>query len=85
MIPVCYGSDEEQARTATIDAVEQKCHTHRLKPNEREVEERKNTQIYVVHLDQGYIHERENKKLFITNAVYKWKLIPKNTGHPCLI
>ena len=27
--------------------------------------------------DQGYIHGRENRKLIITNAVYKWKLIPK--------
>ena len=40
----CYGSDEEQTRTATVDAAEQKYHTHRLLQNERERDERKNTQ-----------------------------------------
>ena len=38
------GSDEEQTRTATVDAAEQKYHTHRLLQNERERDERKNTQ-----------------------------------------
>jgi len=26
----CYGSDEEQARTAAENAADQKCHTHRI-------------------------------------------------------
>jgi len=44
LIPVCYKSDEEQARTTTVDAAEQKCHTPMLQQNEREVKERQNTQ-----------------------------------------
>ena len=30
LILVCYGSDEEQARTAAENAADQKCHTHRI-------------------------------------------------------
>ena len=81
----CYGSDEEQARTATGDAAEQKCHTHRCcnKMNEREM--RKNAQNYVVHL-WSRLHPREGKQraFIITDAIHKWKLI-LNTEHPCLI
>jgi len=40
----CYGSDEEQARTTAVDVAEQKCHIPMLLQNEREVEERKNTE-----------------------------------------
>ena len=77
LISVCYGSDEEQSRTIAVDAAEQNV-IHRCcsKMKEREREMRKNAQNYVVHL-WSYIHGRENRKLFITDAVYKWKLIPK--------
>ena len=63
LILVCYGSDEEQARTVVQDAVEQKCHTHRCcsKMNERERWERTHRIMWFT-FDQGYIHGRENKE-----------------------
>ena len=48
--------------------------------------EKEHTQNYVVHLDQGYIHGRENKKFFLLWLQYtNGSLSLKNTGHPCLI
>ena len=39
-------------------------HTELCSRIERERDEKERTQNYVVHLEKGYIHGRENKKLF---------------------
>jgi len=63
LIPVCYGSDEEQARTTATETTESYVihieFCSKVKEKEREKE---HTQNCVVHLDQGYIHGRKNRK-----------------------
>ena len=86
MIPVCYGSDEEQTRTAVVDAADHKCHTLMLQQNEREERGRKNTNKFMwFTLSKATSTGGKNKELLLLLMQYKWKLISENIGHHCLI
>ena len=60
----CYGSDEEQTRTVSVDAAEQKCHTPKLQQIESGRETRKIHRFAWFTFDQGYIHGREKQRAF---------------------
>ena len=70
----CYGSDEEQTRTAATDAAEQKCHTPMLQQKwKRERDEKEHTDL------RGSLHPREGKiesfyyRCNIQVEAYLWK------------
>jgi len=82
LIPVYYGSDEEQTGTTVVDAADQKCHTHRIvQQGEREEKrERTHKQIYVVHLEKGYIHGGKIENYLLLMQYISGSLFPEIQG-----
>ena len=82
----CYGSDEEQTRTAAAETSESYVIHTEFCSKVKERKMRRNThRIMWFTLSKATSTGGKNIKLFIIDAVYKWKLISENTGHHCLI
>ena len=81
---MCYGSDEEQTRTAATEAAESYViHTEFWREKEREKDEEQHIVLHDSPLIKATSTGGKQK------AFYYWCNIQveavKNTGHPCLI
>ena len=78
-----YGSDEEQTRTTITETGEN--YVIQTEFCNKVKERKMRNKITWFALSKATSTGGKNRKLFITNAIYKWKLLFKNIRHPCLI